>query len=367
MENIFTGKPSFILEHRPFFSIIIPCYNSKKTIGNLLESIVSQNMDDDLEVILSDDCSTESYQEIVEQYKYSLSIKQIQTDYNFAPGNTREKGVSIAEGEWILFADHDDVFFPETLSLIKEELLTTGEKYYAIANFVEADPETGTVIREMRGTRNWNHAKFYNLDNFWKAYNIHFKKDLLTHEDIYISSTVNCIIEDISEQGPLFIDVFCYIWNSRPTSVSREKYGNHPFLETFFQDYVDATGNLYMDMLEQGKTNNFEYILYSSIEVLLFCYFYYQGFVFHDPENYIRENDDICRNYLVRIKETFGIDNNFIWNYCAENDAEMFTGVKKSAFMASGPYIENETFRQWLNRMHKDITPRVTMSESMNK
>lgn len=43
----------------PFFSVIIPCYNSRKTIGRLLKSIVDQNMSNEIQVILADDHSTE--------------------------------------------------------------------------------------------------------------------------------------------------------------------------------------------------------------------------------------------------------------------------------------------------------------------
>lgn len=78
--SIYNGLPSIELDNIPFFSIIIPCYNSKKTIGNLLNSIVNQDMNDEIEVIISDDHSTESYQDIVNEYSKILSIKQVQTD-----------------------------------------------------------------------------------------------------------------------------------------------------------------------------------------------------------------------------------------------------------------------------------------------
>lgn len=363
--EIFNGKPSFLLDHRPFFSIVIPCYNSKKTLGKLLETIVNQEMEDDLEVILSDDHSTESYQEIVEQYNDILSIKQIKTDYNFAPGNTREKGVSIAEGEWVLFADHDDEFMPNTLPDIKQNILESNEDLYAIANFLEVDASTGLVKREMKRTRNWNHAKFYNLDNLWNKYDIHFKKDLLTHEDIYISSTVNCIISNLNRE-PLYIDLYCYVWNARPTTISREKYGDHSFLETYFSDYIDSTGTRYLEMYEINQIS-YEYALQSSIEVLLYCYFYTQGFVFNDPYNYIVKNEQLCRDYLVKIKQTFNVTNKFIYNYVARDDADLYMKIRESAYIASGPYIESKTLNQWLDFLHKDIVPRVTMSDCMWK
>ena len=162
-ENVFNGYPSKLLKQRPFFSIIIPCYNSAKTLGTLLQSIVAQNMNDEIEVILANDHSPESYQKVVDKFKDTLSIRQIMTDYNFAPGNTREKGVSIAEGEWVTFADHDDEYIPDTFKEVKRRILESGEDQFVVTDFYEMDPDTREIIREMRGYRNWMHGKFYSL------------------------------------------------------------------------------------------------------------------------------------------------------------------------------------------------------------
>jgi len=364
MSNIFNGEPSIVLDHRPFYSIIIPCYNSRKTIGKLLESIIKQNMNDDIEVILSDDHSTESYQDIVDGFKQILSIKQIQTDYNFAPGNTRERGVSIAKGEWIAFADHDDEFLSDTLLPIKNAILDKGEKYYAIANFLEVEPDSGKVLKEMRATRNWNHAKFYNLDNLWKAYNIHFKKDLLTHEDIYVSSCINCAIQKANGGNPLYIDIFCYVWNNRPTTISREKYGDHTFLEVFYEDYITSTGRVYLDNYI-NRTASLQYAEGSVIEVLLYCYFYTESFKFHRPNDYLTKNDDASRQYLVAIKNAFGFNNDYIVNYVSQNDAIMYSAVRDSAADGAGYCVESRTFAQWLDWLHADIKPRITMSDAI--
>lgn len=362
--NIYNGQPSRILPQRPFFSIAVACYNSRKTIGALLASIVAQNLSDDIEVILSDDCSTESYQDIVDDFKnLGLSIRQVQTDYNFAPGNTREKGASVAEGRWLCFADHDDEFIENSLQNIKAVLEQIPDTKYAIANFVEMNPDTNEVIQQMIGTRNWNHAKFYNMDKLWKAYDIHFKKDLLTHEDIYISSRINCIVPD---DEIVYINEFCYIWNSRPTSISRENYENHSFLEVFMKDYLISTGYTYLEEFEKGNIDA-NYTVDECIGVLIYTYFYMMGFFFHQGGNRIRENDDICREYLVRIKQTFQIDNQFIWNYAAANDARLYMSVFEASRVSTGPYISNMTFKEYLDWLHADIKPLVTMKEVMHK
>ena len=379
-ELITDGIPSRDLGHRPFFSIIIPCYNSRKTIGELLASIEAQGMNDDIEIILSDDHSPESYQDVVDPFRERMRIIQTQTDYNFAPGNTREKGVQYATGEWLAFADHDDLYIVDTLSQIKEIVQETGEKYYIISNFLEVDPTTHAIIRKHVHTRNWNHAKFYNYDNFWKAFDIHFKKDLLTHEDIYISSVVNCACNKYHTE-PLLVNMFTYIWNARPTSLSRADYKNRNFLEVFFRDYIASTGDLYLERWERRDITE-EYAVRSAINIILFCYFYTQGFKFQKPNDWLEINDYHARDFLMRCLDTFEyFDTDYIWNYCGVNYAEFYRGVRDVAYIGSGGFIEDMDFRRWLDYMqdeanfpdlenynaHKDDPVNTTMVKEMSK
>ena len=45
-----------VQENRPFFSIVISCYNSRNTLGPLLQSLVDQELtQEELEIIISDD------------------------------------------------------------------------------------------------------------------------------------------------------------------------------------------------------------------------------------------------------------------------------------------------------------------------
>ena len=365
-EFIKQGKPSKELPHRPFFSVVIPCYNSGETIGNLLQSIADQHLPEDIEVILSDDHSPEDYFDKVEPFLDKLSIKMTQTEYNFAPGNTREAGTKLVQGQWLCFADHDDEFIPDTFSQIKSAIEDCDEKYCAIANFYEKDYKTGKILAEMKRTRNWNHAKFYNVDNLWKPFDIHFKKDLLTHEDIYISSRVNCALKVLNNDNPLYIDCFCYVWVNRPTTISREKYGNYTFLETFFKDYLDSTGYAYLDQFKKGKIP-VQYATDAAIGVLILSYFYSESFIFHGPKTYKRQNFDYLKDYLIDIKETLSIKNDYIWNYTASNGAEFYEKQRKSAATAVGIVMPSRTFWQWLDYLHHDIEPKHTMSDCIWK
>ena len=90
------------------YSVIIPCYNSRNTISDAIQSI--PNKPSDIEIIVIDDGSTDDTCSIVnslkEEYKSIVLIKQ----ENLGAGAARQKGVESANGEYILFLDSDDVF-----------------------------------------------------------------------------------------------------------------------------------------------------------------------------------------------------------------------------------------------------------------
>lgn len=359
--KLFDGEPSFDLLHRPFYSIVIPCYESQ-WIERLLNSIKLQNLKDDIEVILSDDCSLDlSYLEIVSKYSDDICIKMVKTDYNCScPGNTREKGVSYASGQWICFADHDDEFIPNTLAPIKKEIIESGEKYLCVANFYNKDPRKNVIVDQMIRTRNWCHAKFFNMDNLWKPFDIHFKKDLLSHEDIYITTYTSCCLYKLKgKDEPYYIDTFCYYWNVEPTSLSRRDYGGREFIEVFYNDYVESTGNVYVTALKKGLISPL-FAFENCVATLLYCYFYGVYCMQKRPNDYLPQNIEIARNFSRRIKEIFKIKGQPTTNeqmvQLVTKDVQglMYTYIRERAAKSTGRYKPFISFKDWLNLLDGD-------------
>ena len=85
------------------FSIIIPAYNSEKTLFSCMESIEEQSVSkEDYEVIVVDDGSTDSTAAIAQKF----NIKYIYQT-NQGPASARNKGVRSAIGDIVLFTDSD--------------------------------------------------------------------------------------------------------------------------------------------------------------------------------------------------------------------------------------------------------------------
>lgn len=88
-------------------SIIIPVFNGEKYIEKCLESITNQTFTD-LEIIIINDESTDKTEKICTEYiKKDKRIKMI-TQKNTGPEKARENGVSICNGEQVMFIDSDD-------------------------------------------------------------------------------------------------------------------------------------------------------------------------------------------------------------------------------------------------------------------
>lgn len=96
-------------------SIITPSYNSSAFIGQTIESILSQTYTN-WELLITDDCSEDNTQEIVDSYQQIDSrIKLFRLDKNSGAGIARNHSIKMAKGRFIAFCDSDDRWYPEKL------------------------------------------------------------------------------------------------------------------------------------------------------------------------------------------------------------------------------------------------------------
>lgn len=106
-------------------SVVIPMYNSEKTIVTTLDSVLSQTyLDKNIEIIIVNDGSTDKSKQIVEEYiekSKGISIKLINKE-NSGVSSARNIGIKKAKGEWIALLDSDDEWLPQKLEMQMEEI-----------------------------------------------------------------------------------------------------------------------------------------------------------------------------------------------------------------------------------------------------
>ena len=91
-------------------SFIIPAYNASSTIVRCLDSIYALALkESDFEVICIDDCSTDNTIEVIEIYmQQHANITLLRQPENHRQGAARNRGLSIAQGKYIVYVDSDD-------------------------------------------------------------------------------------------------------------------------------------------------------------------------------------------------------------------------------------------------------------------
>lgn len=145
----------------PRVSIIIPIHNSGDYIAECLASIERQTLRD-IEVLCLDDASTDDSAAVCRAFAESDDrFKLIEIDENIGVSATRNKGIDLARGEFLLFMDSDDWYpYDYTVEHLYRAAVDHGARI-AGGEMCEIDAETGFAKTDYRED---GHLALYNFD-----------------------------------------------------------------------------------------------------------------------------------------------------------------------------------------------------------
>jgi glycosyltransferase involved in cell wall biosynthesis len=147
----------------PFFSIVIPAYNCRKSIIKLLDSVIKSG-DADLsqfEVIVVDDKSKDRTVQAVKSYLPKMrrklaSAKIVALEQNSGPAKARNIGVSHSKGKIVLFLDSDVILAKGTL----KEIITsfrTDPDLYAMTGVWSKIQKSRKFFPKFKALRDWSY------------------------------------------------------------------------------------------------------------------------------------------------------------------------------------------------------------------
>ncbi len=102
----------------PLFSIVIPTYNRADFITETINSVLAQD-DDDFEVVVVDDGSTDNTEAAVQIFRHLDRVRYYK-QVNSERGAARNKGIAEARGRYVVFLDSDDLMRANHLSALRE-------------------------------------------------------------------------------------------------------------------------------------------------------------------------------------------------------------------------------------------------------
>lgn len=232
-------------------SVIVPAYNSEKSITKTIESLRQQTMSARLEIILVNDGSSDGTSRICHEHAGRASNIVVIDKENGGVSSARNAGIAVAKGKFIAFLDSDDTLLPETLEAVSDFF----DRHY---------DEIDVVAYPMRlydDKREWSHVReevmtktgIYDLTKPQNAYALitnmnamvknnaelpRFREDLAIHEDEQFFMS---ILLDKQKVG--FCKKGAYRYQQLPGSAANTKM--HPFYQFennigFWEDLFSA-------------------------------------------------------------------------------------------------------------------------------
>ena len=195
-------------------SIIIPAYNSEKTIRRCLDSIIFQTYTD-WECLVIDDGSTDDTLAICNEYAAADTRFRVFHKQNGGVSTARNVGLDNARGQWITFCDSDDWVFPCWLTNYMENLspeydvIIQGLKIVKLSEDVQEQNrafdysgDTSTIIDYL-----------YNFDILGFTVNKLFKTSLINNNKIRFNENLR-----LNEDGVFVIEYLSHTNQARSTS-----------------------------------------------------------------------------------------------------------------------------------------------------
>lgn len=239
-------------------SVIIPVYNAEKFLKKCLDSVISQTYDN-WEVIAIDDGSKDGSYSILLDYANRDKRFQVFSQENQGPGPTRNRAISIATGEYIVFLDSDD-YIDSSYFKDLNEYVSLNNSDVIFVDVLQENPagkiikhenmskykgcSKDTIIRhQMTGKLPWGGWRKAVKTNLILENNIRYSNDVVGEEALF-SFKVLFNAEKIS-----FIDKPYYHYVNYPNSQSK-KGDDDP--------YGPICRNLASHLKEIGEFYNYE-------------------------------------------------------------------------------------------------------------
>ena len=126
----------------PKFSIIIPVYNVEEYLAQSLDSVLAQSFAD-FETVCVNDGSKDSSLSILREYEKKDSRIRVIDQKNSGVSAARNAGVAAAIGEYIAYLDADDVFAPNLLERMNDEIEATKADIvvFGIKDMIDSAPD----------------------------------------------------------------------------------------------------------------------------------------------------------------------------------------------------------------------------------
>lgn len=304
-------------------SVIVPVYNTQDYLKECIDSVLNQSLAD-FELICIDDGSTDGSLKILKDYEKKDGRIKVISQKNRGLGASRNVGLRMAQGEYVLFLDSDDYLRDDAL-----------ENLYNMAVYHDLDLIFFKIVNFNNRTGRQSHSEYFDMkflkgivgDDVFNWTNVKdsifdisvtatsklFKRDLISD----IEFPEGLLFEDnlfftkviFKAKRAYFYDDYFYYRRIRPDSITN----------SYYEDYSDCI-IIYDKIIEYmkgiGKYGEFDYQIFDRQCFDLFHRFRLLG------EEYKKDYFDKLKSSFTAYKEE--LEENGTLDVCSERSLAIF-------------------------------------------
>lgn len=160
---------NYAKNENPLVSIIVPVYNSAKYLSGCVDSILAQTYKN-IELILVDDGSKDDSGKICDSYASKDSRVKVIHQQNGGISRAQNAGLDAASGEFIAFADNDDILDCQNIEILLNAILQSGAsmskakwQQFGLSSLEQIKKEAGLGARGLSADKSQANARLENL------------------------------------------------------------------------------------------------------------------------------------------------------------------------------------------------------------
>ncbi|MEU3215459.1 glycosyltransferase [Streptomyces sp. NPDC006971] len=283
-------------------TVIIPVYNAADFLDECLESIARQSLGfERVEVVAVNDGSTDAGGAVLDGWaERHPNVRVVHQSNSGAPGGPRNRGIDMARGEFLFFADPDDYLGPDALRRMVE-----------IAERNDSDVVLGRIRGVGRGAPTEPFAATVERGDVWSTRAMFsltpqklFRRSLVVEHGLRFAEGVR-----LAEEQPFIVPAYlraraisvvadydCYYLVDREGFAHLTK--QQPPAESFYSAVRAALGSI-VELTEPGERRNELLVRFAKVELMAkFGPNYHRWTSAERQESYARIAGEVLREFI---------------------------------------------------------------------